>query len=183
MIHTERVPEFVNDLLFESSEVKIFIWLQTVKRICQTSRRHDGGNAVQLGLSEDECEDGDEEVDSYDGYPFLVRLAVHIEELNQQRRRIVLAPGSVESPVEVEGGRSHVRPKAKHLTDYLREILQPIILQLRGVQDVYGGGHAGILSCARFLQSVLFDFVVERDPIDLKDFRGSGDVPAVLLQD
>ena len=183
MVQAECVPEFVHDLLLESSEVKILIRLHTVERICQTNRRDDGCNSVQLSFAEDECEDGNEKVDPYNGNPLLVRLAIRIQELNEQRGGIVLASGSVESPVKVERGRSHVRSKTKNLADNLRELRQPCILKLRGIQDVYGGSHAGVLSCARFLQSVLFDFVVERNPVDLKDFRRPGDVPTVLLQD
>jgi hypothetical protein len=71
---------------------------------CQPGRRHDGGVSLELGFSEDEGQDGDEEVGIGEGEdPVRPGRPVLGKPMEDARGRM-LAPARVEGPLGTERG-------------------------------------------------------------------------------
>lgn len=170
VIEPKRMPKFVHDFLFETPKGKVVILGKTVEWIRQPVGGNHGGDPVELGFTEDEGQHWNKKVDPDQSNLLFVRLTEESEQLGKEGCRVVLTTRSVERPIETKGGRTHVCPNVENLADSSGKLLQPIVPDIQGVQDIDRRNHSAALSLARFLQSVFLYFVVQGNAVDLKDF-------------
>ena len=82
----EGVPQFVDDLLDQTLFKQGLVLGHSVETFVKAKGRNDGGCAIQLGLSEDICQDGHKQVAAGDCENLSLMAGKRVEKGGEKKR-------------------------------------------------------------------------------------------------
>jgi hypothetical protein len=184
------VSQFMNRFLNQALAEEFTVGRKAIEFLAQSVSGKHGAWAAHLRLAEDESKNRDVQIDGCDPqHSPGVRLKKGLHAL-QDFRRVVLLALSVECELRIKTGLKNFAWDAKNLFDGWTQILQQFAIYIPDRQQLQqlhrvpsSGDFIGLLvSIGRSsAPAVLFQLVIERDPVDVKNVGSVALVPGTLL--